>query len=123
VSVLKYFKSIKSREVRLAWLVALAADAIQIFGLPFFSEGALSPVDDALDMIVAVVLVKLLGWNWAFLPTLLAELVPGLDLFPTWTAAVWYVSHQLGEGEETPEPLAIGEPEILPPNPASQQRS
>jgi hypothetical protein len=79
-------------EHRLAWLVAIAADAIQIVGLPFFVEGILSPVDTLLDVAVAVILTRLLGWHWAFLPGLVSELIPGLDLFPTWTAAVFYVT-------------------------------
>jgi len=77
---------------RLAWLVAIAADAIQIVGLPYFVEGVLSPVDTLLDVVVAVILTRLLGWHWAFLPGLVSELIPGLDLFPTWTAAVFYVT-------------------------------
>jgi hypothetical protein len=77
---------------RLAWLVAIAADAIQIVGFPFFVEGVLSPVDALLDIIVAVILTRLLGWHWAFLPGLVSELIPGLDLFPTWTGAVFYVT-------------------------------
>jgi hypothetical protein len=79
-------------EHRLAWLVAIAADAIQIIGLPFFVEGVLSPVDTLLDIVVAAILTRLLGWHWAFLPGLVAELIPGLDMFPTWTAAVLYVT-------------------------------
>ena len=79
-------------EHRLAWLVAISADTIQIVGLPFFVEGVLSPLDAILDVIVAVILTRLLGWHWAFLPGLVGELIPGLDLFPTWTAAVFYVT-------------------------------
>jgi hypothetical protein len=30
----------------------------------------------------------LLGWNWEFLPSFLAKLVPGADLVPLWTLAV-----------------------------------
>jgi len=82
----------KFPEHRLAWLVAIAADAIQIVGLPFFVEGFLSPLDAVLDVVVAVILTRLLGWHWAFLPGLVSELIPGLDLFPTWTAAVFYVT-------------------------------
>src|SRR4029453_14403993 len=31
----------------------------------------------------------LLGWHWAFLPAFLTELVPFVDLVPTWTIAVF----------------------------------
>jgi hypothetical protein len=71
-----------------AMILAVAADALQIFVLPLFAEGALSPADDLLDLGVAAVLVRLLGWHWEFLPAFAAELVPGLDLVPFWTFAV-----------------------------------
>src|SRR5947209_7450912 len=109
--VFDFLKPVRSPEHRLAWLVAIAADAIQIGALPLFAAGGLSPADALLDLGVAVILIRLLGWHWAFLPTLLAELVPGFDLFPTWTAAVFYVTRQRVRPEE---------PEILPPGPRSR---
>jgi hypothetical protein len=33
-------------------------------------------------------MVHLLGWQWEFLPSFLAKLVPGVDLVPFWTMAV-----------------------------------
>jgi len=71
-----------------AMILAMAADALQIFVFPWFAEGALSPADDVLDVALAAVLVHLLGWHWEFLPAFLAELVPGVDLVPFWTLAV-----------------------------------
>jgi hypothetical protein len=73
---------------RSAMVIAMAADALQIFVFPLFAEGALSPADDVLDLAVAAVLVNLLGWHWEFLPAFAAELVPGVDLIPFWTLAV-----------------------------------
>ena len=75
--------------IRIARIVAFAADAIQLGALPFFVGGAASPWNDALDVAVAAAMVGLLGWHWSFLPTLVAESVPFLDLVPTWTAAVF----------------------------------
>ncbi|HEX6805186.1 MAG TPA: hypothetical protein VF133_16015 [Terriglobales bacterium] len=69
-------------------VLAMAADALQIFVLPLFSEGALSPFDDVLDLAVAAILVRLLGWHWEFLPAFAAELIPGVDLVPFWSFAV-----------------------------------
>jgi hypothetical protein len=71
-----------------AMVLAILADALQIVVFPLFVEGALSPADDVLDLAVAAVLVRLLGWHWEFLPAFAAELVPGLDLVPFWTLAV-----------------------------------
>jgi hypothetical protein len=73
---------------RVAMALAVLADALQILVFPLFVEGALSPADDALDLAVAAVLVKLLGWHWEFLPSFFAKLVPGVDLVPFWTMAV-----------------------------------
>jgi hypothetical protein len=71
-----------------AMILAVAADALQILVFPFFAEGALSPADDILDLAVAAVMVRLLGWHWEFLPAFAGELVPGVDLVPFWTLAV-----------------------------------
>lgn len=74
-----------------ALAIAIAADAVQIGLLPLFIEGAAAPWNDALDLAVGVALVALLGWHAALLPAFLGELVPVLDLFPTWTATVIFV--------------------------------
>lgn len=59
---------------------------------PIFGEGFASPFNDALDVVVAGVLIKLLGFHWALLPALAAEVVPVLDLAPTWTASVLFIT-------------------------------
>jgi len=110
----EFFHSMKSPEERMAWLVALGADLLQWAVTPLFVEGALSPVDTVLDAGVAVVLVRLLGWHWAFLPTLMIEALPGADLFPTWTMAVYFVTRQMHHS---------GEPIILPPEQSSHSRA
>jgi hypothetical protein len=61
---------------------------VQLVFLPLFVEGAESPVDDILDLGVGAALFSLLGWHWEFLPSVLAKLVPGVDLVPFWTLAV-----------------------------------
>ena len=75
--------------VRLAWAVALATDAFQWILWPLLAEGVASPINDIVDVITAALLIRLLGWHWAFLPAFLAEIIPGVDLVPTWTAAVF----------------------------------
>ena len=60
--------------------------------MPLFVEGFSSPANAILDVVVAVAMVRLLGWHWAFFPGFVAELIPGFDLFPTWTASVWWVT-------------------------------
>jgi len=123
-----YFNSLKP-EHRAAWAIAIAADALQIAAFPFFVEGGVSPADSVLDLIVAFVMIRLLGWHWAFLPTAAAKLIPGADLFPTWTTAVWFVTRQKLSSDSTSSPgpsssssPSSSEPEILPPGPAPEPR-
>jgi hypothetical protein len=81
----------RNRRHLAALAIAVAADAVQIGLLPLFLGGAAAPWDDALDLAVGAALLALLGWHVAFVPAFLSELVPFLDLFPTWTAAVIFV--------------------------------
>jgi hypothetical protein len=73
---------------RFALLLAIVADLMQLVGFPLFAEGAMSPVDDILDIVLALILTGLLGWQWEFMPSFIAKLVPGVDLVPFWTLAV-----------------------------------
>jgi hypothetical protein len=73
---------------RAGLILAMAADALQLLVFPAFAEGALSPADDVLDVVVGIILVRLLGWHWEFLPSFAAKLIPGADLVPFWTLAV-----------------------------------
>jgi hypothetical protein len=77
------------RRRRIALAVAIAADVVQWVALPVFMWGGASPVNDVLDVIVALVMIRLIGFHWAFLPTFISKLIPFVDLAPTWTLAVW----------------------------------
>lgn len=82
-------RSPRRRRARLALGIAIAADLLQWVLWPLFLAGFASPVTNVLDAAIGVVMVWLLGFHWAFLPTFVAELIPGVDLVPTWTLAVW----------------------------------
>jgi len=73
---------------RIAMLLAILADALQIAVFPLFVEAAESPADDVLDFALGAALAYLLGWHWEFLPSFLGKLVPGVDLVPFWSLAV-----------------------------------
>ena len=92
--------------VWLARSIAIAADAVQIVAFPFFFPGAASPWSDALDLAVAAAMTVLIGWHWSFLPSFIAEVVPGLDLVPTWTAAVFFATR--GRGRKAPAEVRRG---------------
>ena len=96
-----------SNRVRAARALAIAADVVQIAVFPIFAPGGLSPWNDALDLLVAVALTRLIGWHWAFLPSFAAELVPGLDLVPTWTAAVFFATRKGAAPSKIPREGAV----------------
>jgi hypothetical protein len=72
--------------IALAWTIAVAADALQIGGFAFFTFAW--PVDEGLDIVVAIALTLLIGWHIAFIPSFIIKSLPFADLAPTWTVAV-----------------------------------
>src|SRR5215472_6531798 len=86
---------VSRRRKWLALAVAALADAIQTGLFPAFIEGAISPADDGLDAVTAVLLLIILGFRWRLAFALATELIPGVDLFPTWTAVVVSVPAEL----------------------------
>lgn len=100
-------------QFRIAMLVAIAADVAQLVVFPLFVEGALSPADDLLDLGVAALMTRLLGWHWEFLPSFFAKLVPGLDLVPFWTlavASVWRKAKQEAQVTTADKPALLPGP-------------
>jgi hypothetical protein len=73
---------------RVALGIAALSDLAQWFFFPVLAEGALSPFEVALDAFTALTILAVVGFQWRLLIALTAELVPGLDMFPTWTAVV-----------------------------------
>jgi hypothetical protein len=82
------------KRVNAARAIGMIADLVQMGLFPLFFEGALSPANAVLDVIVGIALWRLVGWSWAFLPTFAAELIPAVDLFPSWTAAVLFATRK-----------------------------
>ena len=96
--------------IRAARVIAVAADALQIAILPAFAGGVFSILNNVLDIVVAIVMVGLVGWHFAFVPSFVAEMVPGLDLVPTWTLAVWFATRGRNADSQPPGPPAGSNP-------------
>jgi len=77
-----------ARRVWIARALALLVDLVQWVLLP----ASLTPFNSAIDVATGLAMVALVGWHWAFLPTFVAELVPVVDLVPTWTLAVTFAT-------------------------------
>ena len=84
----------------LALTVAVVADALQILLLPF----AWTFVESAVDVVAMVLTTWILGFHLLLLPTFVIELVPIVDLIPTWTACVAAVI-ALRKREQNPPPM------------------
>jgi hypothetical protein len=106
------------RRILAARVIALVVDLSQFALLP----AALTPLNNVIDAATALVLVALLGWHWAFLPTFLTELVPFVDLVPTWTIAVYLATRGHDVTPRLPgsadPPAGGGGPPALPPGQA-----
>ncbi len=67
-----------------AFAVAIAADAIPVLlgplGWMFF--------DEIIDVITMILLCALIGFHPLFLPTFVVEVIPIVDMLPTWSACV-----------------------------------
>ncbi len=83
---------------RIAMALAVLVDAIQLplQGASLTGIGTIpaEAIDLGLDVVTAVVLSRLVGFHWALLPALALELIPFVDLAPTWVACVAYVIAQ-----------------------------
>ncbi|MDP1891764.1 MAG: hypothetical protein Q8K55_12805, partial [Gemmatimonadaceae bacterium] len=84
------------RRILIARGIAIIADAVQIVLLPVFAGGAASPMNNALDVAVGITMTALVGWHWVFLPAFVTEIIPMVDLAPTWTIAVFIATRQRG---------------------------
>ena len=104
----------RNRRVLAARVIAVVADAVQIGLLPLFAGGAVTGFDAALDVVVGAAMVALLGWHWAFLPAFAVELLPAVDLAPTWTIAVFFVTRRMGPAAAHVS-VVPPEPPLLPP--------
>ena len=78
-----------------AYAVAICADLMQICFIPLLPEGFLNPLDDVSDAIACIILIRLIGFHFAFLPSFLIKLIPVVEIAPTWTLAVLIATRHL----------------------------
>jgi hypothetical protein len=89
----------------LAFVLAALAD-----GLSFF-WALTPPVQWAADLVTAIALFIVLGWQWILLPGLIMEAIPGVYIFPFWllvvaAVAMWgTVRPKLKSRGHSPAPL------------------
>ena len=85
----------REKRAKIAFRIALGVDALQIVVFPLLFPG--TPWNNVLDVLTGIFMVAMLGWHAAFLPTFVTELIPFVDLFPTWTVAVLFITRKQNE--------------------------
>lgn len=92
----KPVRLVTSTQARLAMGLAILVDLMQapatVAQLSVALAAPVEVVDMAVDAIVAIVMTRLLGFHWALAPGFLAEIVPVVDIAPSWTLAVMAVT-------------------------------
>ncbi len=101
---------------RAALAVAVIVDLIQMGGFLAFFEGFLSPFEDILDVLTALILIAICGFKWQFIVAFVVELFPFVDIFPTWTALVLTLTTV--ERADAPPPPVNVSAAVPPPMPA-----
>jgi len=76
--------------LRTAWVVAVAVDGIQLITSPAELTGPIAwVIEAAVDLVTMGVMIFLVGFHWALLPSFVTKLLPLIDLAPTWTLALF----------------------------------
>jgi hypothetical protein len=108
----------KVNRIKAAFAIAIVADLLEfpITWLEHFeweivrlmAQGA----NVLIDCAVMWALTKLLGYHWLFWPSFFVEVIPQVDMFPTWIACVAYVVHERKKAQtqspsQSPQPRPI----------------
>ncbi len=93
----------------LALTVAVVADGLQLFLLPFAWTFAQSFV----DVVAMVLTVWLIGFHLLLLPTFAVEFIPVIDMLPTWTGCTIAVIALRKREQRTPSPTAPPEKPVV----------
>ena len=86
--------------IRLAYAVAVTADALQLVLGPL---GWAFP-DEVIDVAAMVLTVGAIGFHPLLLPTFVVEFIPLVDMLPTWTACVALVVALRRKQQTPPSP-------------------
>jgi hypothetical protein len=92
------------RRVRLAYVIAVATDALQLLLGPVGWAFA----DEILDAAAALLVSGAIGFHPLLLPTFALEFLPVSDMLPTWTGCVALVIAMRKREHPSPPPPAQG---------------
>jgi hypothetical protein len=102
------------QRVAIAYTVAILADLIEFPITAAEVTVIAAPAAEGLAIVVDAVafgiITKLLGFHWMLLPSFCVEVIPGIDMLPTWVGCVWFVVRQRrkeGNLDPAPAPKSI----------------
>jgi hypothetical protein len=103
-------KPLSRGRMLLALTIAISADAVQLFLGPF----GWAFVDQVIDVLAMILLSFVIGFHVLFLPTFVAEFIPGVGMLPTWTGCTLFVIAQRRKqaAAHTPPP-APADPNVI----------
>ncbi len=78
------------KRLALAFGIAATSDLLSAMLVPLFP--VLQPVEWGLDLLTAILLFIVLGWQWMLLPGLIMEAIPAVSVFPFWVLVVGAVA-------------------------------
>ena len=84
ISSLLQVPTLTRSHVTAAYVAAVVTDGLQLLAGPL----GWVAFDQALDVVAAVLMWRLLGFHPLLLPTFVVEFLPVADLLPTWTGCV-----------------------------------
>lgn len=97
--------------MRLAIVVAAVADAMQLALQLALGPAVWFGVVEAIDVLAMILTMVLLGFHLLLLPTFVIELLPVVDMAPTWTGCVVAViALRKAGGAVTSAPPPLSEP-------------
>ena len=101
--------AISSKRVRIAWALAICVDLAQALAAATELSGPLHlAINAGVDVVVMLLMWRLLGFSMLFIPSFVVELLPMVDIAPTWSLAVFAITRmqsQLPAAKEAPAPL------------------
>lgn len=108
------------KRIVIAYTVAIIADLIEFpisaLELTVIAAPVAMFLSFMLDVFVFGIMTFLLEFHWFFLPSFLVEVVPGLDMLPTWVGCVWFVVRQRKKEQNfapAPAPKIIKEQNVI----------
>lgn len=72
---------LSNKRLGLALAIAATADVVDLFV-------TLTPMVWGVDLVTAILLFAVLGWNWLLLPGIIMEAIPGVSIMPMWVLVV-----------------------------------